>query len=335
MKLEDIGFYTLSEERARTASETSPIMRLEIIVTDQCNFRCPYCRGLRPDCQGSLGLEDYRSIIDKVSGGNENLRNLRLSGGEPTAWKPLVEAVRYAKEKCAHLEHIAISTNGSANRTMYDALLEAGVNDFSVSLDACCASDGALMSGRNEKMWNHVVDNIRYLSSKTYTTVGIVVTEINVGNIAGVIDLATGLGVSDVRVIPATQYGIYSNHLSNITAGHHYPILDYRCQNIALGRPVRGLQEYDTHCCGLALDDLAVAGGHHYPCIIYLRERGEPIGNMQGSITEIRRKRAIWAREHDCFTDPICQKNCLDVCVDYNNAHACYRENQDYQESML
>lgn len=44
-ELENIGFYTLSEERCKKADETTAISRLEILITDACNFNCPYCRG--------------------------------------------------------------------------------------------------------------------------------------------------------------------------------------------------------------------------------------------------------------------------------------------------
>jgi len=44
-RLEDIGFYPfLTSGTAKT-----PLMRCELILTDACNFRCPYCRGLRDD----------------------------------------------------------------------------------------------------------------------------------------------------------------------------------------------------------------------------------------------------------------------------------------------
>ena len=39
-KLENIGFYTLSDERAANTSDTSPMQRCEIILTDRCNFKC-------------------------------------------------------------------------------------------------------------------------------------------------------------------------------------------------------------------------------------------------------------------------------------------------------
>lgn len=63
MRLEDIGFYTLSDERARTATHTTPIQRLECIITDRCNFKCPYCRGVKPDLRGDLALDEFKEIV--------------------------------------------------------------------------------------------------------------------------------------------------------------------------------------------------------------------------------------------------------------------------------
>jgi hypothetical protein len=67
------------------------------------------------------------------------------------------------------------------------------------------------------------------------------------------------------------------------------------------------------------LDDMAVMGGMHYPCIIYMREGGDPIG--KAGTCHVREERAEWSRTHAVQLDPICDRNCLDVCVDYNNRH--------------
>jgi len=79
---------------------------------------------------------------------------------------------------------------------------------------------------------------------------------------------------------------------------------------------VRGLCGNDSDRCGLVLDDMAVMGDSHYPCIIYMREGGEPIGKVDGNV---RLDRERWSREHNTHQDPICSTNCLDVCADYNN----------------
>ena len=49
MKLEQIGFYTLSEKRAKDSCVFSIMQRCELILTDRCNFNCPYCRGIKKE----------------------------------------------------------------------------------------------------------------------------------------------------------------------------------------------------------------------------------------------------------------------------------------------
>jgi hypothetical protein len=125
------------------------------------------------------------------------------------------------------------------------------------------------------------------------------------------------MGVSDIRVIPAAQC---DNKLINIKVAPKvldtHPILKYRIENIKQGIPVRGIRETDSRRCGLAMDDMAVMGGNHYPCIIYMREGGAPIGPVGDGA---RQDRFTWSQSHNTHADPICKKNCLDVCVAYNN----------------
>jgi sulfatase maturation enzyme AslB (radical SAM superfamily) len=76
MKLEEIGFYTLSDARAETASSSSVLMRGELLLGSRCNFSCPYCR--------HVGGEDISPDLAKevVSGWiADGLRNVRFSGG--------------------------------------------------------------------------------------------------------------------------------------------------------------------------------------------------------------------------------------------------------------
>ena len=96
MRLEDIGFYTLSDERARNAGPRSALQRCELILTDRCNFKCPYCRGLSPELSGDLSLKDAKKTLYLWA--LDGLRNVRFSGGEPTAYEGLKELVELASE---------------------------------------------------------------------------------------------------------------------------------------------------------------------------------------------------------------------------------------------
>jgi len=101
--LKDIGFYTLSNDRAENISEKSQMKRGEIILLEYCNFKCPYCRGLKDEIYGNriskrLSFIEVKNIID-IWCEESPIENIRFSGGEPTLHTDIVEIVKYAKEK--------------------------------------------------------------------------------------------------------------------------------------------------------------------------------------------------------------------------------------------
>ena len=316
--LENIGFYTLSDDRVRLVHAGSSLSRCELILTDKCNFKCPYCRGVKPEYSGYLSWRAAESTVKLWM--SQGLKNIRFSGGEPLLY-PGLDTLVY---KCSQggINRIAISTNGSLPVSRYQRLLDMGVNDFSVSLDACCASTGDTMAGGIKGAWEKVIKTLEFLVKNTYVTVGVVLTEQNIPEMDNTVKLAHSIGVADIRLISSAQYNVMLQGVKEIPKAvvEVYPILKYRVNNILNGRHVRGMRESDSHRCALVLDDMAVVSNNHFPCIIYLREGGAPIGKVG---PEMRKERLKWFKSHNSFQDPICQKNCLDICCDYNNK---YRE---------
>jgi MoaA/NifB/PqqE/SkfB family radical SAM enzyme len=322
MKLEDIGFYSLYDERVKNLSLTSQMKRAEIILIEKCNFSCPYCRGLKPEVYGDrklkqLSLDEIKQNIDYWCE-NQPLENIRFSGGEPTLHKDIIEIISYAKNK--GIKHIAISTNGSNKTELYKQLIDAGCNDFSISLDACCASDGDKMAGHIKGSWDKVVNNIEILSKLTYVTVGVVLTLENIDSCIETIRFAHNLGVGDIRIISAAQmsdilkFAKLNEIEQDILESH--PILRYRINNFLNGIEVRGLKITDSNKCPLVLDDSIIAGNAHYPCVIAMREGANPIGKVGPNM---RQERYEWYKNHNTHKDEICNKNCLDVCSTYSN----------------
>lgn len=312
--LNDIGFYTLTDERATVHHNN--LRRCEMIVTEFCNFKCPYCRGVKAysrDCSGHIDFNVANSVLKNWI--ENNLESIRFSGGEPTLYPRIEELVSIAKS--GGIKNIAISTNGSMPQRKYDALLESGINDFSISLDACCAEDANKMAGRDFK-FQRLIENIRYLASKVYVTVGIVLTEDRQSEVLNLVKFAHELGVADIRIISAAQYNGKLSRLNEIPEHilNSHPILRYRVSNLISGRNVRGISDTDCRKCHLVKDDSAVAGKWHFPCVIHMREGGEPIGEVSESMMH---ERIIWSKNHDTHADPICKQNCLDCLVDYNN----------------
>lgn len=314
MKLENIGFYTLEDDRAKCVSKKTPLWRCELLITSKCNFKCPYCRGTNVDADITFNQAKY--VVDLWA--KERLRNVRFSGGEPTCVKWLPDLVEYTKKKKV-IKRIAISTNGSNTLKYYKKLIELGVNDFSISLDACCAGKTKIMTG-GINIFERLVENIKELSKLTYVTVGMVFTQDNVCDLVDSITFASDLGVADIRIISAAQYNQILIEAQKVPKNilEKHPILKYRIQNILKGRNVRGIKNNDCNKCPLMLDDMVIRGNYHYPCVIKMREGCAPIGRVSKNMRE---ERETYFKKMNTFKDPICRKNCLDVCIDYNNKY--------------
>lgn len=310
-KLKEIGFYTLEDSRAKNVGIDAPLWRCELLLTSRCNFKCPYCRGMKSEDQGDIPLEEALRTINMWS--KEGLKNIRFSGGEPTLYKDLAFLCKYSVDN--GVKRVAVSTNGSADLDLYYNLIKNGVNDFSISLDSCCSTTGNMLTG-GVKAWDKVINNINKLSKITYVTVGVVLTPTNISETENIIKLAIELGVSDIRLITAAQTEKKLPLIKHIDVYEKFKILKYRLSNIYSGRGVRGITENDNHKCPLVIDDMAVLNGKHYPCIIYLREQGNAIGKVGPNM---RQERYNWFLNHNCYKDKICRNNCLDVCIDYNN----------------
>jgi MoaA/NifB/PqqE/SkfB family radical SAM enzyme len=313
MKLDQIGFYTLTDERASQASDASPMWRGEILLTDRCNYRCVYCQGLpvKNDIPSELAIQ----VIDIWVA--DKLKNIRFSGGEPTLYEGLLTLVDRSYRN--GVERIAISTNGTASLNYYKELIDAGLNDICISLDAILPSLASKMAGIVNPQWKKVIRNIRELSQLTYVTVSIVFTSENAHDAKEIIRFCSNLGVADIRIVTASH--LQSEIVEAISGIDQevldvYPILKYRVQNYLKGWNARGIREGDTHRCHLVKDDCVIAGKWHYPCGVYLRERGLPIGAIS---PKMRDERIAWFHNHDTHGDPICRQYCSDIYVEYNN----------------
>ena len=73
---------------------------------------------------------------------------MRLTGGEPTIRRDLVDIVRALREECGIAE-VGLTTNGIALPRRLDALVDAGLNRLNVSLDTLAEHKFTLITRRN------------------------------------------------------------------------------------------------------------------------------------------------------------------------------------------
>jgi cyclic pyranopterin phosphate synthase len=113
---------------------------VRISLTDRCNYRCQYCmpeEGVelvpRSDV---LTFEEIERIVRALHG--VGVRRVRLTGGEPTVRKDLVELV--ARLSALGLDDLAMTTNGQRLAELAAPLRAAGLDRLNVSVDTLDAA---------------------------------------------------------------------------------------------------------------------------------------------------------------------------------------------------
>ena len=125
------------------------IAYLRLSVTDFCNYRCVYC--LPDGYQGCGNSEDLSTaeIATLVRAFAEcGTQKIRLSGGEPTLRRDIVEIVRLCAAQPG-IEKVAITTNGHRLGKLYPDLIAAGIDQFNISVDSFRGDTFQRMTGKN------------------------------------------------------------------------------------------------------------------------------------------------------------------------------------------
>jgi cyclic pyranopterin phosphate synthase len=110
---------------------------VRVSVTDLCNLRCHYCmpaEGMQwlPREQ-ILSFEEIARVVALLA--SMGVHDVRLTGGEPLVRKGFPKLAAMLGQIEA-IEDLSVTTNGLYLRRDAEALVEAGVRRFNVSLDA-------------------------------------------------------------------------------------------------------------------------------------------------------------------------------------------------------
>lgn len=109
---------------------------LRISVMDRCNLRCTYCmplEGLRFLPEDELLTAQEISLVARAAV-RCGFRKFRITGGEPTLRKDLIEVVAGIRAASPDAE-IGMTTNGILLPRMAIALREAGLNRVNIHID--------------------------------------------------------------------------------------------------------------------------------------------------------------------------------------------------------
>jgi MoaA/NifB/PqqE/SkfB family radical SAM enzyme len=325
-QLSCLNWATLSDHRAAEVRPEQELRRVALIVTGKCNFACPYCKTLGGDRAPTMDQKATFELLREFR--KQGLRELRISGGEPTTvpWlRELVREVRTIRPELGsnRVPRIAISTNGYAPTWVYRTLIGngwSGVNEFSVSLDTMDPTEADRLAGGRPNVLARVTDSIRAMATagaNVYIGMTCCGSKQTPSEMRETVEAAAALGVTDVKIMSPAQEGtILDTSWMTSDLAERFPFLAWRSRNFQRGRDVRGLTERDSHKCPLVLDDATIAGDKHYPCNVYFREGGAAIGTVGPKMLA---DRAAWYAQHDTHQDAICRTMCMDLLRTYNN----------------
>jgi cyclic pyranopterin phosphate synthase len=122
------------------------ISYLRLSLTDRCNFRCSYCSPLAMEQhEDPLTRPEVRRLTGIFAG--LGVRRVRLTGGEPTLRRDLVEIVGDVAS-VPGVEEVALTSNGQALAELAGPLRAAGLSRINISLDTLDPGKLLGLSGR-------------------------------------------------------------------------------------------------------------------------------------------------------------------------------------------
>ncbi len=132
-------------------SQRRTIEYLRVSVTDRCNYRCTYCMpddGVEHFQRADiLSFEELCELLRCFAA--LGVRRVRLTGGEPTVRRDLVQLVQMIRA-LPGIDDIALSSNGHLLGELAAPLRQAGVDRLNISLDTLDAAGFARITGRGE-----------------------------------------------------------------------------------------------------------------------------------------------------------------------------------------
>lgn len=126
------------------------IRYLRISLTDRCNFRCTYCSPAEHESpDGLLSRAELAHLVRLFAG--VGVRRIRLTGGEPTLRKDVVEIVADTAGTPG-IEDVALTTNGHRLDELVEPLARAGLGALNVSLDTLLPERLHGVSGKGARL---------------------------------------------------------------------------------------------------------------------------------------------------------------------------------------
>ncbi|WP_342764393.1 GTP 3',8-cyclase MoaA [Thermococcus sp. M36] len=140
-----------------------PVTNLRISLTQDCNYSCFFCH--REGQHFNAPLELTPAEIERLVriASSLGIRKVKLTGGEPTVRRDILEIVRRIKP---YLRDLSMTTNGSRLKELARPLAEAGLDRVNVSLHSLRPEVYKRITGADmlEAVLEGIEEAVKYLS---------------------------------------------------------------------------------------------------------------------------------------------------------------------------
>lgn len=308
--------------------ENKKLPKLDLNVTNMCNFRCTHCAfdsGIREMPELTLSEIEKILIETKEIGGQK----FDITGGEPLLRKDVGEIIIMGKRLGYKIELV---TNGSLlTKAKLEEFKHSGLDGIAISLDGSTPEAYNRIRKRDEKTFCNVIKNI--IASKKagfYTKINTTVFACNLKNIPGIIELALGLGVDEVGLYYFTPIG--RGDRSRERAVEPITWLNFIQEKlkkyrdiglrISLEFPLIEREYWNSNLGCIANQEKShlqiLPDGNVYPCAI-LASYGKPLANLKTTaIKEIWNNSQLWERYWASLSSLF--ENCNGGCVNFKQA---------------
>lgn len=320
----------------------TPLHRLTVFLTYRCNLRCSFCKTVPLPLSGGapdFTVESFERVLDAHA--DTPIRHVHLTGGEAPLHRDASAIVRIAR---AHgVTAVSTTSGGALAPAIYERLLDAGLTEIRVSISAL---DGRMAEemGGNARAWARTMATIARLAELRrsgrafHLVLNAVVGRRNRERLPELVRHLVGLGPDDVKLIQLVQerrtLGDFPGRARVIAEieddlralpPRAFPLLRLKLGTIfepdAIGlRRAAETENPEEWRCYVALTERTVDSDRYYPCSVYLREGGAPLGRIDDPIDVQRAKLAAFARMGRCLEDPICREYCLHCTREFNVA---------------
>lgn len=317
--------------------------RMILFVTYRCNLRCVYCKTISRQCtyarrekQREYDLPTFEKLLESFA--QLWIRHIHFTGGEATRVRDFPAMVRAASRKGITC---SLTTNGTAPPGVYRDLVKNGLREVRISIDTPVPEDfdkRVGVPGTYRRVMKSMEELVRLRDEdgrEIFIIINVSIGYDNRDQLSEIIKQFAALGPNDIKLITLVQaagdLGDFEERQKRVQEvrgflddfdQNRFPLLRYKLRTLfdveAIGLKDKESRHLMKHCF-IPLTERTMDMTHYYPCSIYLREGGEPLGNIWDDSLRTQQKKIFnFIRSSSCLDDPICREYCINCCKKFN-----------------